>query len=105
MDLTTGIKTATIAASGTTSSSVEITGCKKAAIAMSDLTTDTYVTVQVSHDNSTWEELWDRSLGTPADVTLVKSKNHVLDIAGWDFIRFVADSAQASAREIKVRGI
>lgn len=97
--------TATIASAGTNSTSITVTGYERLAVMVSDLTTDTYVTVQVSHDNSNFEELYDRTLGTPADVTLAKQKGHVIDIAGWNYVRFVAATGQGEAREIVCRGL
>jgi hypothetical protein len=102
MELTSGILTATMTAS-VTSTSLEVGGYSHIAVIVPDLTTSTYLTVQVSHDDSSWEELWDRYLATPVDVRLVESKSHVVEISGWKYVRFLAADAQTVS--IYVRGM
>lgn len=102
MEMTGGILTATMTAS-VTSTSLEVGGFSHIAVIVPDLTTSTNLIVQVSHDDSSWEELWDRYLATPANVTLVELKSFVLEISGWKYVRFVAADVQTVS--IYVRGI
>jgi len=103
MEKCSGIKEATIAASGTTSSSVECQGFHYAALMVPDLTTSTELTVQVSHDDTNWEELRDEYLGTAGDRSVPKQKGSIVQISGWAYFRLVAADAQAAERITYVR--
>ncbi len=102
---------AVIAAGGTTSTAIQlgnITPTERIiGLIMPAAFTGTSLTFQVSNDDSTYVDLYDNA-GTQVSVTVSTSRavsfkaDHASLLSGWNFIKIISGSTEATARTIIV---